>query len=227
MPSPAQDAVDPAVPFSNGEQHWHHKVSLPIRPPATMPAALSETELDAILQGASTFSFHFQPIVDLQRGSAVGFEALARFSVSGNRIPPNLVFEAAGDYGRRLDLEEKVLTEAVAAKCLLPPTASSPSTLAPGFLLSDRFDRLLRDATSLRGVVFEITEDEVITDYSVLHKKLALIRERGGFAAVDDARIPATPVSSTSWRSAPTSSSLIAPSSTAATAIPPRPSSLT
>ena len=152
-----------------------------------MPAALTETELDGILQGTSTFSFHFQPIVDLQRGSAVGFEALARFSVSGNRIPPNLVFEAAGDYGRRLDLEEKVLTEAIAAKCLLPPNCFLSVNVGPGFLLSDRFDRLLRDATSLRGVVFEITEDEVITDYSVLHKKLALIRERGGFAAVDDA----------------------------------------
>ena len=187
MPSPAQEVLVPAAPLMIGEEHWQHKVSLPIRPPATLPAALSETELDYILQGTSTFSFHFQPIVDLQRGSAVGFEALARFSVSGVRIPPNLVFEAAGEFGRRLDLEEKVLAEAIAAKCLLPPNCFLSVNVGPGFLLSDRFDRLLQEAASIRGVVFEITEDEVITDYSVLHKKLALIRERGAFAAVDDA----------------------------------------
>jgi EAL domain-containing protein (putative c-di-GMP-specific phosphodiesterase class I) len=193
----AQEANELMSPFTQtfadseipqpGEPHWYPKVSTPARVPILAPAALSEDQLEQILTGNATFSFHFQPIVDLQRGSAVGFEALARFSVAENRIPPNLVFEAAGTYGRRLDLEEKVLTEAIAANRLLPPNTFLSVNVGPGYLLSDRFDRVLAEAHSLRGVVFEITEDEVITDYSILHKKLALIRDRGGFAAVDDA----------------------------------------
>ena len=151
------------------------------------PTAITEDELELILLGSSAFCFHFQPIVDLQRGTAVGFEALARFSVSGLRIAPNLVFESAGAFGRRLDLEEKVLTAAIAAQTLLPPHTFLSVNVGPGFLLDDRFDRILDKAPSLRGVVFEITEDEVIADYSILLNKLALIRTRGGFVAVDDA----------------------------------------
>jgi EAL domain-containing protein (putative c-di-GMP-specific phosphodiesterase class I) len=185
--SPATHALAESDISQPGEPHWYPKVSIPVRAPVTTPAALTEDQLDLILSGDATFSFHFQPIVDLQRGSAVGFEALARFTITGSRIPPNLVFEAAGTYGRRLELEEKVLTEAIAANRLLPPNTFLSVNVGPGYLLSDRFDRMLDAAPSLRGVVFEITEDEVITDYSVLHKKLALIRDRGGFAAVDDA----------------------------------------
>ena len=185
--SPSAPALAQPDASQSGEPLWDQKVSIPVRPPVTMPAALSEDQLELILSGVATFSFHFQPIVDLQRGAAVGFEALARFAVEGSRIPPNLVFEAAGTYGRRLELEEKVLTEAIAANRLLPPNTFLSVNVGPGYLLSDRFDLLLTKAASLRGVVFEITEDEVITDYSILHKKLALIRDRGGFAAVDDA----------------------------------------
>ncbi len=177
MPDPRTDMDSP----------WQNKSLLPARPPVLMPPALTEQQLDVILRGSSTFSFHFQPIVDLQRGSAVGFEALARFSVDDVRVAPNLVFDAAGTFGRRLELEEKVLSEAIAAKCLLPPNCFLSVNVGPGYLLTERFDRLIAEASSLRGVVFEITEDEVISDYTVLQHKLALIRDRGGFAAVDDA----------------------------------------
>jgi EAL domain-containing protein (putative c-di-GMP-specific phosphodiesterase class I) len=168
------------------DPHWENKPLQPMLPPAP-PPALSQAQLEVILAGSNTFSFHFQPIVDLQRGCAVGFEALARFSVDGERIAPNLVFDAAGTFNRRLDLEEKVLAEAIAARCLLPPNCFLTVNVGPGFLLTERFDRLIAESSSLRGVVFEITEDEVISDYTILQHKLTLIRERGGFAAVDDA----------------------------------------
>ncbi len=184
--SPSSQTLAGSHTVQPGEP-WYHKVSIPARPPITIPAALTEDQLELILDGTIPFSFHFQPIVDLQRGSAVGFEALARFSIAGNRIAPNLVFEAAGTYGRRLELEEKVLSKAIAANRLLPPKTFLSVNVGPSYLLSDRFDRTLAEAASLRGVVFEITEEEVITDYTVLHQKLALIRQRGGFAAVDDA----------------------------------------
>ena len=111
---------------------WQNKSLLPARPPVLMPPALTEQQLDVILRGSSTFSFHFQPIVDLQRGSAVGFEALARFSVDDARVAPNLVFDAAGTFGRRLELEEKVLSEAIEAQVsCCRPTAFFRSTSAP------------------------------------------------------------------------------------------------
>jgi EAL domain-containing protein (putative c-di-GMP-specific phosphodiesterase class I) len=116
---------------------------------------------------------------------------LARFSSPGlatdPRLPPNLIFDLASSFGRRLELEEKVLSAAIAAKRLLPPNCFLSVNVGPGFLLSDRFDHLLSTVNSLRGIVFEITEDEIISDHSALQKKLDLIRLRGGSAAVDDA----------------------------------------
>jgi EAL domain-containing protein (putative c-di-GMP-specific phosphodiesterase class I) len=182
--------ADPNLLPPPSDPLWRYR-PVPVAPAASHPPALTEEQLDQILRGSSSFSFHFQPIVDLQRAAAVGFEALARFSFPGpcsdQRVPPNLVFDAASSFGRRLELEEKVLSAAIAARRLLPPNCFLSVNVGPSYLLSDRFDRLLSGENSLRGIVFEITEDEVIADYTALQKKLDLIRLHGGSAAVDDA----------------------------------------
>jgi EAL domain-containing protein (putative c-di-GMP-specific phosphodiesterase class I) len=151
------------------------------------PEPLAVQDLDRILDRSSQFAFHFQPIVDLLRGVTVGFEALARFSIAGGRIAPNLVFEAASKFDRRLDLEDMVVREALLTRRSLPANCFLSLNVGPAFLLSDRFDKLLYETDSLAGVVVEITEDEMIADYGLVKRKLAFIRAKGGLAAVDDA----------------------------------------
>ena len=97
------------------------------------------------------------------------------------------MFEAASRHDRRPDLEYMVVKEAVKARRLLPQNCFLSVNVGPAFLLSDRFDELLSEIVSLAGVIVEITEEDVIDDYSVVHRKLTLIREKGGLVAVDDA----------------------------------------
>jgi EAL domain-containing protein (putative c-di-GMP-specific phosphodiesterase class I) len=154
---------------------------------AAVRPSISAPDIERILDRTSTFAFHFQPIVDLHRGVTVGFEALVRFTVDGARVPPNLVFEAASLFGRRCELEFIVLEEAFNARHILPPNCFLTVNVGPAFLLSPHFDILISRIPSLAGVIVEVTEDEPITDYDTVQRKLALIRSKGGLAAVDDA----------------------------------------
>ncbi len=151
-----------------------------------LPARIADL-LDLVLERRAGFYFHFQPIVDLSHGVTVGYEALARFRDGEEHFAPNHVFETAEIYGRRLDLEELVLAEAIASRRLLPPNCFLSVNVGPRFALSERFDRLVARFESLRGIVVEITEDEHISDYAGMQRQLALIRSMGGHAAIDDA----------------------------------------
>jgi EAL domain-containing protein (putative c-di-GMP-specific phosphodiesterase class I) len=142
-------------------------------------------ELDGVLSGRIPFSFHFQPVVDLQRGIAVGYEALARF---GGRLnwSPDRWFTAAGQLGRRLELEVLVASRTFAARDLLPKDCFLAINARPALLLSDEWDELLANIHSMAGVVIEITEQDPIDDYGGIQQKMASIRAKGGTIAVDD-----------------------------------------
>ena len=57
--------------------------------------------ISGLLEGDIPFGFHYQPIVDLERGLITGYEALARFPAE-IASSPDQVFQAAGDLGRPL-----------------------------------------------------------------------------------------------------------------------------
>jgi PAS domain S-box-containing protein len=124
-------------------------------------------------------AFHpvFQPIVDLEGGHVVGYEALTRFD-SGQR--PDLVFADAWSVGLGPDLEIATLEAAVAAGKQLPTGVWLDLNVSP---------RLLTDPERLRPVlwqagrplVLEVTEHEVIEDYDLV---------RGAFHALgNDVRL--------------------------------------
>ena len=128
--------------------------------------------------------FHpvFQPIVDLEGGEVVGYEALTRFD-SGQR--PDLCFADAWSVGLGPEMELATLEAAVEAGKRLAPGVWLDLNVSP---------RLLADPERLRPVlwaaerplVLEVTEHEVIDDYDVVR---AAIRELGNDirVAVDDA----------------------------------------
>jgi len=129
-------------------------------------------------------SFHpvFQPIVDLESGEAVGYEALTRFD---SERSPDLCFADAWSVGLGPELEFATLERAAADARALPA----------GRLLNLNVSaRLLHDCERLREIflsagrpiAIEITEHEAVSDYRVVRDA---VRDLGHDIrlAVDDA----------------------------------------
>ncbi len=136
---------------------------------------------DAVL---ASRAFHpvFQPIVDLESGEAIGFEALTRFD-SGTR--PDLCFAEAWTVGLGPELELATLEAAVDAAKELPAGTWLDLNVSPRLLAAPgRLREILW--TSDRALVLEVTEHELIGDYEALR---AAVRELGHDIrlAVDDA----------------------------------------
>lgn len=129
-------------------------------------------------------AFHpvFQPIVDLESGEVVGYEALTRFD-SGQR--PDLCFADAWSVGLGPELEIATLVAAVEAAKRLASGVWLDLNVSPRLLADpERLRAVLRAAD--RPLVLEVTEHEVIEDYDVVREA---IRELGSDIrlAVDDA----------------------------------------
>jgi EAL domain-containing protein (putative c-di-GMP-specific phosphodiesterase class I) len=147
--------------------------------------AIFRKDLDAIVDGTASFSFHFQPVVDLRSGAAVGYEALVRFE-GALRWSPDRWFQTAEKFGERQALEAVVAGRALEAARLLPPDTFLSLNVGPAFLLSDAWDALLKGYDSFARIVVEITEQEAVADYGAIQRKIEAIRSRGGTVAADD-----------------------------------------
>ncbi len=124
----------------------------------------------------------FQPIVEIQTGAHVGYEALTRFT--DNR-GPDLVFAEARLAGLEAELELATLAVAIAAAAALPRTAWLSLNVSPALAVEGRrLGRVLRVAD--RPIVLEITEHLPVEDYDALRAAIARIRPKVRIA-VDDA----------------------------------------
>ena len=149
-------------------------------------AALITGQLEGILSSRIPFRFDYQPIVDLKRGLVAGYEALVRFAAEP-RMSPDRWFNEADKRGLRLPLEDLVLRRALHARTQLPANCFLSLNASPCFLLSDLWGPLLDAMPDWNGMVVEITENELITEYQAVLERIAMIRSRGGYIAVDDA----------------------------------------
>ncbi len=127
------------------------------------------------------FAPHFQPIVELDTGSVVGYEALSRFS---NGVSPDAVFRLADRSGLGLELEAATLRAALGASAVLPAAAYLSLNASPAFILSGTLQKLLAGIT--RQLFIEITEHVAIQDYSALRAELSALGATVG-VSVDDA----------------------------------------
>lgn len=123
----------------------------------------------------------FQPLVSLNDGRIIGYEALAR-AVEDPRRAPDEWLSAAERFGRRVDVE---LACIAAAALHGPPPGNALLFLnvSQGVLLDPRFDAI-RD--QLPPHVLEITEHEPINDYPALLERVRPWTSRGTFIAIDD-----------------------------------------
>lgn len=128
-------------------------------------------------------AFHpvYQPIVDLQTGRVVGFEALTRFA---DGVPPDRRFADATRAGLGLDLELVTLAEALRVAKALPASRYLSVNVSPTLLATPELASLLREDHD-RPVVVELTEHERVDDYDAITH--ALDRLGGVRLSVDDA----------------------------------------
>jgi EAL domain-containing protein (putative c-di-GMP-specific phosphodiesterase class I)/GGDEF domain-containing protein len=148
-------------------------------------------ELRAIL-ASGRLRTHYQPIVDMEQGTIMGYEALSRG-------PENSVFEGpdalfAGSTARRLLLELDLLCRCQAIRNAhgfdmrkklflnaIPETLGSPGFEGGGFRQA-----LEESALEPRNLVLEITERTSIRDFDAFGRELGPLRRRGFLVAIDD-----------------------------------------
>lgn len=127
--------------------------------------------------------FHpvFQPIVEVETGQVVGYEALTRFA---DGEPPATRFSAAWSVGSGVDLELATVDRAIRVGRDLPAGRWLNVNLSPSLLThADELRDILDNAN--RPLVLEITEHEVISDYGAVRDALKLLGSMR--VAVDDA----------------------------------------
>ncbi|HTC85748.1 MAG TPA: EAL domain-containing protein [Candidatus Acidoferrum sp.] len=131
---------------------------------------------------AGEFSPVFQPIVELETRTVVGFEALTRFA---DGTAPDVRFEEAAGMGLGSEYELATIRAALRAASALPDDVFLSINVSPGLVLSGdrRFRKLL--AASTRALVLELTEHVPIDDYGGVRTALSKLGDVG--LAVDDA----------------------------------------
>ena len=156
----------------------------PQRPPA--PSERRALDLADVFGGPRTPRLVFQPVVDLTRGTVVGYEALARFG-HGPLKAPTPWFETAAQLGRSAELEAHLLAQALEVRQNRPAGCFLAVNISPALLATDPVRSVLAEAGSLDGVVLELTEHVEVDDLRGLRRRLDVLRDRGARLALDDA----------------------------------------
>ncbi|MGY1723653.1 EAL domain-containing protein [Blastococcus sp. SYSU DS0533] len=132
----------------------------------------------------------FQPIVELDTGAVVAYEALAR-GPEGPLQRPDLLFAAAREAGALAELDAacRVAAFSGAARRGLPAPLALFVNVEPEVLDTAPLDELLAIAAEAPGglrVVLEITERALATRPAELLRTVARVRELGWGVALDD-----------------------------------------
>lgn len=158
-------------------------------PGLAMSDILAADALDRILSGRLIRSV-FQPIVDLDSGSVVAYEALSRGPV-GQLERPDVLFDVARTSGRLTELDElcrrTALESAIAIEMFAPLTLFV--NVEPAVLESARLEELVVLAEQAPGelqVVLEITERAIAERPAQLLATVSRLRAAGWRIALDD-----------------------------------------
>jgi EAL domain-containing protein (putative c-di-GMP-specific phosphodiesterase class I) len=143
--------------------------------PAALQAAISGKELRCF----------FQPIVDIRRGSVVGYEALARILGPSGPLGPRPWLAAARAHGVRAELEAACATAALAHRSSLPAGCFLSVNVGPEVLAHPLVQEVLGAQGDLSGIVLELTERTPVEAYADLDPVLAHYRRAGARIAVD------------------------------------------
>jgi EAL domain-containing protein (putative c-di-GMP-specific phosphodiesterase class I) len=130
------------------------------------------------------FAIVYQPIVSLESGTVLGYEALSRFAPPPAR-PPQAWFDEAWLVGLGAELELATASAALDGLPRVPDAAYLALNFSPETLLSPELDKLL-DPSLCPRLVVEITEHARVLDYEPVRRRLDFLRARGVRFAIDD-----------------------------------------
>ena len=161
----------------------HRARSVRYDPSMDTRSDVERAALESVIADPSRIVPVFQPVFDLRRGAAVGFEALSRFTHS-EPLTPAQWFRLAHTHG----MSEPLESVAIRAALNVPGRPAGVGlwlNVSPS-LLTTAIERLgLPD--DLSSIVIEVTEDELVSEGPELDEALAALRSRGARIAVDDA----------------------------------------
>lgn len=146
-------------------------------------AAAAEMRINTVLSEEAITPV-FQPIVDIDTMTAVGHEALARFSHPHPRGPAGWFADAAR-VGLGTELEWLAVTKALPFLDEAPPHTFLALNMSPATILHIKQEPLCSPELCPR-IVIELTEHVPIEDYSALHDSLRDMRANGARLAADD-----------------------------------------
>ncbi len=132
---------------------------------------------------SGAFEPWFQPIVDLDEGRSVGFEALTRFS---DGVAPDVRFREAEAIGIGMELELACLRAALSAARGLPRGPWLSLNVAPDVVTRSPDELAAVLAAADRALVIEITEHRAIDDFAAFRAGVLRL-PLGTRIAVDDA----------------------------------------
>ncbi|MEX0953255.1 MAG: EAL domain-containing protein [Nitriliruptoraceae bacterium] len=135
------------------------------------------------LEHGRDFAIWLQPIVGLDTGRWVGFEALARFpDLPGG---PAVVFAEAAQLGVGVEVELAAIRAAVTVLPDLPGQSYLAVNAGPDTILDPRLTDLVRVAGAER-IVLELTEHVPVQDYPGLQNAIRTLTGLGTRLAIDD-----------------------------------------
>ena len=134
----------------------------------------------------------FQPIVDLQSGRVLGFEALIRPDPRGPLPGTAQLFEAAASSGRTVELDLACIEVVLMAARAIGPDQIVTLNLSPRTLERKDFDAswllevLMRNGISPSRVIVELTDRDAVSDVQRLRRTFSHLQQYGLRFAADD-----------------------------------------
>ncbi len=178
-------------------QHPHGRFALH-DPTMTLPGVrdlqLLEPLRDAIRSGAVEAAY--QPIVELDTGRVVAFEALARWTHDGAAVPPDVFVPVAGRWGLLPALTDHMM-DLVAAQLARWSTTlghrrlQAAVNVPPGLIVDPSFPGRVASCIRRHGLgpnqlVLEITEDALLIDPPAAQAVATRLHDLGVTLSLDD-----------------------------------------
>jgi diguanylate cyclase (GGDEF)-like protein len=150
-----------------------------------------ETDLKRAVRNGEIVPY-FQPLVDLQTGAVIGFEALARWKhPARGMLAPSLFIHLAEQTGLIGDLTLTILRQACEQAKLWPDDLCVAVNVSPTQLsdpwLPERILKVVKE-TGLppQRLEIEITENALVTDLAVAKRTIVSLKNQGVRVALDD-----------------------------------------